>query len=317
MKRLYFLSGIYNWSRIIIGAIAAFGFVETVFLTVAELSGKSAEICPTSGCEQVLESSYASILGIPISLFGSLAYGSVAAIALAPLVLKSSLGKEARSQLEEISWYALLAIATAMAITSAYLMGIMFLVIQGLCPYCITSALLSTTLFILTVFGHQWKNMQRSLITSLIVALVTISGVFWVYTTNNAQVATTVNEPAIVETAGESGPEITHTSGKAEIALANHLQKIGAKLYTAYTCPHCYEQKQLFGKEALAAIEDIECHPQGKNSQTQLCQQANLPGVPAWEINGKLYLGVQSLEKLAEISGYTGSQDFKYPFPYR
>ncbi|MEC4982686.1 MAG: hypothetical protein SAJ37_03105 [Oscillatoria sp. PMC 1068.18] len=159
--------------------------------------------------------------------------------------------------------------------------------------------------------------MQRSLITSLIVALVTISGVFWVYTTNNAQVVTTPNQPEIVETVGKSAPEITHISGESEISLANHLQKIGAKVYTAYTCPHCYEQKQLFGKEAFRAIAEIECHPQGKNSQTELCQQAGIQGVPAWEIEGKLYPGVQRLEKLAEISSYTGSQDFRYPFPYR
>ncbi len=34
-------------------------------------------------------------------------------------------------------------------------------------------------------------------------------------------------------------------------------------------------------------------------------------GFPTWEINGKYYSGVQTLENLAKYSGYTGPRNFK------
>ena len=40
---------------------------------------------------------------------------------------------------------------------------------------------------------------------------------------------------------------ITTSSGESEIALTQHLKQVGAKMYGAFWCPHCQEQKQLFG----------------------------------------------------------------------
>ena len=38
-------------------------------------------MCPTSGCETILQSEYSTIFGVPLSLLGMGAYGLVAAIA--------------------------------------------------------------------------------------------------------------------------------------------------------------------------------------------------------------------------------------------
>ncbi len=83
-------------------------------------------------------------------------------------------------------------------------------------------------------------------------------------------------------------------------------------MYVLYTCPHCYKQKQLFGKEALAELNWIECLPDGKNAQPQLCEAAKIQTVPTWDINGKFYQGEQSLQKLADLSGYQGDRNFLY-----
>ncbi|NJK27429.1 MAG: hypothetical protein HC925_01060, partial [Coleofasciculaceae cyanobacterium SM2_3_26] len=86
MKRASSLPWIHRRSRPLIGAIALLGFVETAFLTGAEWLGSAADICPTTGCKDVLESPYASLFGLPLSLFGCLAYGTVALLALVPLM---------------------------------------------------------------------------------------------------------------------------------------------------------------------------------------------------------------------------------------
>jgi hypothetical protein len=69
----------------------------------------------------------------------------------------------------------------------------------------------------------------------------------------------------------------------------------------------------LFGKEAAALIDYVECDPKGQNSRAQMCQAAaaKVKGFPTWEIKGQFYPGTQSLEKLADLSGYTGPRNFQ------
>jgi thiol-disulfide isomerase/thioredoxin len=105
------------------------------------------------------------------------------------------------------------------------------------------------------------------------------------------------------------------TSGAAELALAAHLQAIGAVLYKAYWCPHCYAQAQLFGAAAFAQLPQVECAEDGVNAQPQLCQEEMIRAYPTWEINGQQYRGVQSLEALAELSNYQGSRQFTHTSP--
>jgi hypothetical protein len=109
------------------------------------------------------------------------------------------------------------------------------------------------------------------------------------------------------------GWEIKSTSGAAEIGLAQHLTKKGVKIYGAYWCPHCYEQKQLFGKQAWGKIKNIECAADAKqNPQPKVCEKAGIKGFPTWSINGKLQAGVIKLSDLSKLTGYQGNQKFKY-----
>jgi glutaredoxin len=81
-------------------------------------------------------------------------------------------------------------------------------------------------------------------------------------------------------------------------------------MYTAYWCPHCHEQKELFGKEGAAALKVVECAPDGHNSQAALCASKQIKGFPSWEINGQLDSGVKPLAKLAAMSGFKGPNGF-------
>ncbi|PZV16401.1 MAG: hypothetical protein DCF22_05435 [Leptolyngbya sp.] len=103
---------------------------------------------------------------------------------------------------------------------------------------------------------------------------------------------------------------ISLADSKALTDLALHLKKINAKMYGAYWCPHCQHQKEMFGKSAIQSINYIECDPRGANAKPSLCKAAKVTGYPTWEINGKQYVGVQSLEELAKWSGYKGTNKF-------
>lgn len=87
------------------------------------------------------------------------------------------------------------------------------------------------------------------------------------------------------------------------LRLAEHLTATGAKMYGAYWCPYCADQKDLFGN-AVSAIPYVECDAAGKDPQPQLCQEKNIEAYPTWEIKGEFYLGAHPLATLAELSDF-------------
>ena len=297
---------IHRWSRTVMGAIAALGVVETAYLTIAKFTTGSV-ICPTSGCDKVLNSPYATVFGtVPLSLLGCLAYLSIAILALAPKAVNPNTNKGLHSQLENKTWQALFIITAAMVIFSSYLMYLMAFEIKELCIYCISSAVFSLSLFVLVLVGREWEDIGQLVFTGILVAMVSSIGALGLYNSVSSPAAS-VSTPGIV------APAVTTTSGPAQLALVRHLREIGAKEYGAYWCPHCHDQKMLFGKEAAALIDYVECDPRGQNSRAEICQAAaaNVKGFPTWEIKGQFYSGTQSLEKLADLSGYTGPRNFQ------
>ena len=97
---------------------------------------------------------------------------------------------------------------------------------------------------------------------------------------------------------------VTSKSTKESIELAKFLKENGVVKYSAYWCPNCINQSELFGKEAYKELNVVECAKDGKNSQTQLCIDKKIQGFPTWEINGNLILGVKTLKELSKLTGY-------------
>jgi thiol-disulfide isomerase/thioredoxin len=96
-----------------------------------------------------------------------------------------------------------------------------------------------------------------------------------------------------------AGPEDPWIRG-----LVQHLTKIDAKFYGASWCPHCMEQKELFGASARE-LPYVECSPGGPQApQAPLCEQMGIKSYPTWIISGERYTGTQSLDNLAQLSKY-------------
>ena len=98
--------------------------------------------------------------------------------------------------------------------------------------------------------------------------------------------------------------KVTSESTKESIELAKYLNDMGVVKYSAYWCPNCLNQGELFGKQAYSQLNVVECTRDGINSQTQLCINKKIKGFPTWEINGKLILGVLSLKELSKLTGF-------------
>ena len=97
---------------------------------------------------------------------------------------------------------------------------------------------------------------------------------------------------------------ITTESTMESINLAKYLTAKGVVKYSAYWCPNCLYQSELFGKQAYKELNVVECARDGINSQTQLCIDKKIEGFPSWEINGKIIIGIQTLKDLSELSGF-------------
>ena len=324
MRRRRSIPWIYRWSRPIIGAIAIAGAVLTAYLTITKLAG-GGPVCTAesagAGCGGVLDSEYATVFGLPLSLFGCLAYISMAAFALVPLAINPEKQKKRRQQLENATWWLLLAGSIAMAVFSAYLMYILATELKTVCPYCIGSAAFSLSLLILTIVGRDWEDIGQIFFTGAIVGLLTIVATLVIYSGINEGAIAEVVDPAdgkieIVKPRGNYtepyGWKVTSTSGESEIELAKHLTAVGAKKYGAFWCPHCFEQKQLFGEQAFDEVTYIECAEEGKDPQPQVCSAAGIRSFPTWEIDGEFYPGIKTPEELADLTNYQGSRDFKY-----
>lgn len=92
--------------------------------------------------------------------------------------------------------------------------------------------------------------------------------------------------------------------------LAQCLTEKGVVMYSSFRCGVCARTKAMLGS-SFQYINEIECHPQGPNAQTQLCVEKNIEGTPTWAINDakgtemKRNTGFLSIEQLREFSGCT------------
>lgn len=68
-------------------------------------------------------------------------------------------------------------------------------------------------------------------------------------------------------------------------------------VYSSSVCSHCQEQKSIIGPN-YKFLNEIDCY-----STPKKCIDANITATPTWIINGKEYVGVQSLSQLEQYSG--------------
>jgi hypothetical protein len=131
------------------------------------------------------------------------------------------------------------------------------------------------------------KSRLKFIITLGVCALV-IAGLFFISTklslTGNAITGSAVKETKEAE------------------SLAKCLSDKGAKMFGAYWCGHCQNQKLAFG-ESFKYIDYTECDPKGENANPSACSSAGIKGYPTWQINGVLYSGEKTFEELKLLSG--------------
>jgi uncharacterized membrane protein len=126
--------------------VALIGLGDAIYLTIHHLTGEKVPCSVTGGCETVLTSPYAEIGGIPLAAFGAIAY--FIAFSLAILAAFGN----------RTMWLVFGIQVSLMALTSLFLIYLQLFVINAICQYCMLSAGVCITLFIIAVISRFWKK---------------------------------------------------------------------------------------------------------------------------------------------------------------
>ena len=86
-------------------------------------------------------------------------------------------------------------------------------------------------------------------------------------------------------------------------AFATCLTEKNVSMYGAYWCPHCQNQKKMFG-DSWDRVAYVECAVRGSNVQAKICQDAGIKGYPTWVFSdGSRVPGEMSFAQLSEKTG--------------
>ena len=255
----------------------------TAYLSWTALTGAAVQGCSAGGgCETVLTSRWAKLLGVPTSLWGFAGYAALAGIAFV---------RRANKQ-----WSYAFTVAFFGVCYSVYLTVVSLTILRSACPYCLTSLALMTATLALVVWQRPPELAHRSwaglALSRGALAAVVILALHANYTAPQ--------------------PEPTGPEDPSVRALAEYLTDQGVLFYGASWCPHCQEQKHIFGASATR-LPYIECSPAGQNApQSPSCNRAGIETYPTWVINGRAYVGqVMSLADLASVTKFPGAGNFK------
>jgi uncharacterized membrane protein len=123
--------------RIALGVVAVAGLVVSGYLTAVRAAGDDPVCVVGGGCQTVQQSEYSELAGVPVAVLGLLAYGALLAAALLPGPLGRTLGL----------FTAIVGVGFSAWLTYAELV-----LIDAVCAWCVTSAVLITLALILTAW---------------------------------------------------------------------------------------------------------------------------------------------------------------------
>ena len=274
-------------SRLLISGLAASGALETGFLSYTKLvPDLLTTFCTENTCSNVLSGPYSTIpvIDVPLVTVAFVSYTAVVALALSPYLKKDIF----ETTMKNIIDPALLFIVTSMATFSCYLMTILFFVIHEKCNFCFFSAFVSLSMAVIAwnsdVVSNQPKD-KASVIKGTSICMTALSSLFLFYTTSIVYFSNTQSAEASTAVAGQILSEIeqnkskqispptitTHSSPKA-IELSTRMNALDSKMYGAYWCSHCFNQKQILGEEAFKNLNYLECDKEGKDTQYFVCR---------------------------------------------
>jgi uncharacterized membrane protein len=138
------------WWDVALALVALVGLADSTYLTVEHMTGASVRCMIVSGCDEVLQSRYATVAGgFPVAALGALAY-----FTFFSLVTLSAYGYAGARRL-------LAPLVAVMFLATLWFFYLQAFVLHAFCAYCLLSAASSTTLALLVVARRLFGPRKR------------------------------------------------------------------------------------------------------------------------------------------------------------
>jgi uncharacterized membrane protein len=126
----------------VIIVLTVLGLLVSIYMTIYKVTNNESMCIGSGGCSLVNASGYSSVRGIPVAIFGVIGYLSI--LALLYLETKPGFFQTNGSML-------LFAVTLTGFLFTVWLIYVEVALIGAYCPFCITSQISMTLIFILTV----------------------------------------------------------------------------------------------------------------------------------------------------------------------
>ncbi len=260
-------------------ALGILGLLTSLYLVYNHYQGiekgSACDFSESISCSVVNTSVFSELLNVPVALWG--------AVWFVFLIWMASKARKMPAILPGLLWW-----SGAGTVFVAY-MVVAEIILKAICPFCTVVHLIVIVILGLSyyLYTHQEHKPHRNEIKKAAKPFI-----WWFVIT----VAVILLIFAFTR----------ERTGDYD-AVAQCLTDKGLAMYSSFRCGVCVRTKTMFGP-SFRYITEIECHPQGPNSQWQLCQQKGIEGTPTWILEPDGWeqdrrVGFQSVEELAAFAG--------------
>lgn len=270
-----------KWQLQLILFLSVAGFLISLYLVQNHYAGATqGSVCDfgeTISCSLVNTSIYSELWNVPVALLGVLWF--IVAILLAWKGLK----KPAVSVSLLVGW-------SVLGLLSVIYFVAVEIILKALCPFCTLIHVVVVVILLLSIYLYRKENKPTA-------RELRRTALRW------SSVVVVITALLLVLFNLSFGAEENYDEA------AKCLTEKGVKMYSSFRCGVCAKTKNMFG-DSFQYIAEIECHPQGPNTEFERCLQKQITGTPTWilEPGGqevKRHTGFLSLEELEEFAGCT------------
>ena len=225
-------------------------------------------------CSLVNTSVYSELFSVPVALFGTIWFFM--------LLLMSWKALKNEKLVTGLLWFNILGLLFVFYLIYAEI------VLQSICPLCTLVHAIVLIVLILSII--LYKNQKKLSSKETLKVLKPWIGLFFL-----------LNLIPLIAFNLPTGDKENYD------LLAQCLTEKGVNMYSSFRCGVCARTRAMFS-DSFQYINEIECHPEGKDSQWQFCLEKGIEGTPTWifepdMVEQKRRVGFMSIEELREFSG--------------
>jgi uncharacterized membrane protein len=259
--------------------LSLLGILTSAYLTenhyANPVEGSFCDISESVSCSLVNTSVFSELFSVPVAVFGGLWFVILA------LMAWKAMKKNGNLIMAMLGWNIFGLLFVFYLITVEVILG-------SICPFCTVVHIIVVTTLILSILLYKGLK-KKPKVKDVLKRLKPWFGLILIL---NVLPLIIFNFPT--------------TEKQDYTPLAKCITESGVNMYGSFRCGVCAKTRKNFG-DSFQYINEIECHPQGENAQTELCVEKEIEGTPTWimEKDGKEIkrkTGFLSMQELREFS---------------